>query len=112
MLYVVSFQYFNSVGYYYFYFYYYYYYFYFPTSLEISLSNFKAALGGKEKWKGTVVEERGDVSGWRWQVQQRPGNEIGVENFMNPFEMTGSQSEAGNHYILRSLPPRSTGTCL
>ena len=52
MLYVVSFQYFNSVGYYYFHFYYYYYYFYFPTSLEISLSNFKAALEGKEKMEG------------------------------------------------------------
>lgn len=43
---------------------------------------------------------------------ERPGNEIGVENFVNPFEMTGSQSEAGNHYILRSLPPRSAGICL
>lgn len=39
-------------------------------------------------------------------MQQRPGNEIGVENFVNPFEMTGNQFEAGNHYILRSLPSK------
>lgn len=57
-------------------------------------------------------EERGGVSGQRWQVQQKPGNETGIENFMNPSEMTGSEPEVGNHYVLRSLPLRSAGTCL
>ena len=38
-------------------------------------------------------------------MQQRPGNEIGVENFMNPFEMTGSQSEAGKSLHFKISAP-------
>lgn len=43
-------------------------------------------------------------------MYQRPDDEIGFENVMNPSKMTGSQSEVGNRCILRSLPLRSVGT--
>lgn len=51
------------------------------------------------------------VSGWGWQVEQSQDSETGFENFLNPFKMTESQSEGGNHCILRSRPLRSVGTC-
>ena len=62
----------------------------------------KATQGGKEVRRGGK-----NARGERYCLRMEPAHvadpdhELGLENFMTPFEMTENQSEVRNHYIFK-----------